>query len=134
MLNFININSRLSDVTSSSEFLTRFLYYEDALSQIIKHPCGLGHQGWWTIQPVIQTGVYDCQYVHSAPLQIMLDVGILPCILLVILIIKTLFDKKVSSMEKVILLFMLAHAMIDFDFEFLVIIYLINLLFGESLG
>lgn len=128
LLNFLNINSRLSDVTSSSEFLTRFLYYEDALSQIIKHPCGLGHQGWWTIQPVIQTGVYDCQYVHSAPLQIMLDVGILPCILLVILIIKTLFDKKVSSMEKVILLFMLAHAMIDFDFEFLVIIYLITIL------
>ena len=125
LLNFININSRLSDVTSSSEFLTRFLYYEDAITQIIKHPFGLGHQGWWTIQSTIQTGVYDCQYVHNAPLQIMLDVGIIPCLLLIVLIFKTLFDKKVTAMEKVILLFLLVHAMIDFDFEFLSIIYLI---------
>lgn len=128
LLNFININSRLSDVTSSSEFLTRFLYYKDAITQILKHPFGLGHQGWWTIQSTVQTGVYDCQYVHNAPIQIMLDVGIIPCLLLIALIFKTLFDKKVTAMEKIILLFILAHSMIDFDFEFLAIVYLILLL------
>lgn len=128
ILNSINISSRLENMASSSEFLTRFLYYHDAIIQILKHPFGLGHQGWWTIQSTIQTSVYDCQYVHNAPLQIMLDVGILPCLLLIVLIFKTLFDKKVSVMEKVILLFLLAHAMIDFDFEFLAIVYLIVLI------
>ncbi|MBO5179075.1 MAG: O-antigen ligase family protein [Clostridia bacterium] len=128
LLNSINISSRLENMVSSSEFMTRFLYYYDAAIQIMKHPFGLGHQGWWTIQSTIQTGVYDCQYVHNAPLQIMLDVGIIPCLLLIILIFKTLFDKKVSAMEKVILLFILAHAMIDFDFEFLAIVYLIVLM------
>ena len=73
-------------MTSSSEFVSRLIYYEDSLSMIAKHPLGLGYEGFWYNQAKEQTGVYSSKYVHSSILQVGLDYGIAPTIALFIIL------------------------------------------------
>jgi hypothetical protein len=123
------INNRLENVTvKSSEFVNRIIYFEDAARLILKNPFGYGFLGWWNIQGYEQTGVYDCVYVHNSALQVMLDVGVVPAILLMILLINSFFSKKVSLKEKLLLVIILGHSLIDFDMEFLILQYFIFLI------
>lgn len=106
---------------NSGEWLLRLLYYKDALRMTVKNIFGYGYMAWWYMQEGLQSGAYDTQYVHNGLLQIVVDVGIIPALLIVITFIMGFFDKKVTARDRVLMLVILGHSLIDFNMEFLAI-------------
>jgi len=76
---------------------------------------------WWYMQEGFQTGAYDAQFVHNGLLQVALDVGIIPALLIISTFIIGFFDKKGEARDKVLMLIILGHSLIDFNMEFLAI-------------
>lgn len=113
--------------TSSGTLLGRLLYFKDAIRVIIKHPFGLGYMGYYFSQGSFQTGVYSNQYVHNELLQVMLDIGWIPALLGVVCIVKALFCKKKAMKQKVIIFTIVLHSMMDFDFQYLGILFILML-------
>ena len=106
---------------TSGTFLVRLLYYKDALLQIVKHPFGLGYMGYYAMEPSFQTGRYAVTYVHNGLLQLMLDVGWVPALLMAAAFIKAIFCKETSPAARGVLLVILTHCMLDFDLQYSVI-------------
>ncbi|MBE6562329.1 MAG: O-antigen ligase family protein [Ruminococcaceae bacterium] len=104
---------------SSSTFIGRFLYFKDALPIILEHPFGTGYLGYYYLQQEFQTGLYSVRYVHNDILQLALDVGIIPALLFVASIIRSIFSKNTSGTLRIILLVFTAHALFDFDLQFI---------------
>ena len=102
-----------------STFWGRLLYFKDALGQIAKHPLGLGYYGYRAALGSFQTGVYQLAFVHNGLLQILLDVGWLPAVLLCAAVIRAVCSKGSPAWQKMLLLILAAHSMMDFDFQFL---------------
>lgn len=111
-----------------STFVGRLLYYSDALPIIAKHPFGLGYLGYYYIQQSIQTGVYSVMFIHNDFLQLLLDVGWLPCLLFAASIVKSFFRRGNSAGNRIILLTFVLHCLFDFDLQF-VSMYFVLLLF-----
>lgn len=118
----------------SSTLLGRFLYARDAWFMLLKHPMGLGYMGYYYLQPQFQTGVYITRFVHQEFLQIGLDAGIPAMLAFLFICIRSFFSQRTAKMEKMILAVILIHACFDFDFQYLIILYLLmmTLDFGES--
>lgn len=114
-----------SEMFESSEFLTRLLYYKDGIDMVKDNPLGYGYMGWYYKQVEVQTGVYDAKYVHNSVLQVMLDVGIIPTISLVALLFIIFFDKKQTVINRLLLVLILGHSLIDIDLEYLFFIFMI---------
>lgn len=113
------IVERLASISlEESTFVGRFLYFRDAFPVILKQPFGLGFMGYYYVQQSIQTGVYSVMFIHNDFLQILLDIGWIPFLLLVIAVIKSLVNKKISFYEKLILLVMVLHSCFDFNLQF----------------
>ena len=119
--NFNTIGRYLTISTASRSLQERILYYKDAIPLILRHPFGLGYMGYSYIQPQIQTGIYQASFVHNDFLQMALDIGIIPVILLVIAIIKSLISKDNSLVFKLFLITIALHLLIDFDLQFMII-------------
>jgi len=117
------VNNRIATTSgNSSEWLLRILYYKDALRLISQNIFGYGHMAWWYMQEGFQTGVYDAQYVHNGLLQVAIDAGIIPALLIVVIFIKAFFEKNRNVRDKILMVVILGHAFIDFDMEFLAIL------------
>ncbi len=101
-----------------STFAGRLLYYRDALPVILKNPFGLGYMGYYYIERSIQTGVYAIKYIHNDALQLLLDVGVVPFVLYLTAIVKSLISKKLSLYYKVILSTIFLHSLFDMDLQF----------------
>lgn len=119
MKNF-GVSNRISS-GNSSEWLLRVLYYKDALRMFVKNIFGHGYMAWWYMQEGLQTGAYDAQFVHNGLLQIVVDVGIIPAVFIVSTFIIGFFDKKVVVRDRVLMLIILGHSLIDFNMEFMAI-------------
>ena len=117
--NFSTVGRFLTTALNESTFLGRLLYYKDALPVILKHPFGLGYMGYYFSQTSFQTGVYSVMFVHNELLQILLDVGWIPAILIIVSVFETLFSKKVPKVRKIILFVCCLHSMLDFDLQFI---------------
>ena len=76
---------------------------------------------WWYMQEGLQTGAYDAQFVHNGLLQIVVDAGVIPALLIVATFIIGFFDKKITARDRVLMLIILGHSLIDFNMEFLAI-------------
>lgn len=96
----------------------RILYYKDALPVILRHPWGLGYMGYRALETTFQTSRYTVSFVHSGLLQMLLDIGWIPALLFVISITQTLFSSKTTPINKIGLLVLSAHALVDFDLQF----------------
>lgn len=119
---------RLASVSvNASTLLGRLLYWKDAVLVILKHPFGLGYLGYYVSQGSFQTGVYSVRWVHNDVLQLLLDVGWIPVVLAAIAVIKALLSKRTNAMQRVVILILLVHCMVDFDLEF-VFMYFVFLL------
>ncbi|MCL2152769.1 MAG: O-antigen ligase family protein [Oscillospiraceae bacterium] len=124
---------RASDVSfSSGEWLTRLAYYYDGIRLLPRKLFGMGHLGWWYIQPQIQTSVYDVRFIHCWPLQVALDIGVVPALLLMGSAVLLFFDKRVDFRGKLLLILICGHALIDFDLNFLPVAFLIVMLIPHS--
>lgn len=51
----------------------RLLYMKDGVRLLAGHPMGVGWLGWFYLQRMIQTGVYNVRFVHNDLLQLALD-------------------------------------------------------------
>lgn len=102
---------------SASTFLGRLLYARDALPLILGHPLGLGYLGYPLLQGSVQTGVYSVTHLHNEPLQLLLDVGWLPGIAFLLALVRG-FGKQNSPRNRGMLLLLLGHSLLDFDFQF----------------
>ncbi|MDD7404089.1 MAG: O-antigen ligase family protein [Butyribacter sp.] len=103
--------------TNFSTLYGRLLYWQDGLSLAIKHPFGMGYLGYYYKQNEIQTGVYTVRYVHNDLLQWVLDIGWIPAIVLLLIIILAICNKKRPFLEKLLLSVILLHSMMEFDLE-----------------
>lgn len=120
----------LSMAGNASTFWGRLLYDRDAVKMIVTHPLGMGYYGYYFVQQEMQTGVYSVVSAHNELLQIMLDIGIVPAFLVYGAILRSLLAKGISERNRIILAVMLVHSLFDYDFQFLVM-YFVLLLFLE---
>ena len=109
--------NRLDSLMNGSTFYGRLLYYMDALPQILKHPFGMGYYGYYYTQGSFQTGVYSVVHIHNDLLQIMLDIGWIPALLSIVMIVRAFIKSDIQS--KMIILMMTLHLLFDFDMQFI---------------
>ena len=106
--------------TNAGTFLGRLLYYQDALPVILKNPFGLGYLGYKATQGSFQNAYYTVTFVHNGLLQMLLDIGWIPAILMTAAFLTALLRKKTPAPQKLLLLVILGHCMLDFDLQFFV--------------
>lgn len=119
---------------TESTFIGRLLYYFDAFPLILRHPFGLGYMGYYYVQQSIQTGVYSVMFIHNDFLQLLLDVGWIPCLLFVVGIIKSFFRKGNSAGKRIILLTVFLHCLFDFDLQFISMFFILLLFLNYNDG
>lgn len=119
---------------TESTFVGRLLYYFDAFPLILRHPFGLGYMGYYYVQQSIQTGVYSVMFIHNDFLQLLLDVGWIPCLLFVVEIIKSFFRKGNSAGKRIILLTVFLHCLFDFDLQFISMFFILLLFLNYNDG
>lgn len=119
---------------TESTFIGRLLYYFDAFPLILRHPFGLGYMGYYYVQQSIQTGVYSVMFIHNDFLQLLLDVGWIPCLLFVVGIIKSFFRKGNSACKRIILLTVFLHCLFDFDLQFISMFFILLLFLNYNDG
>ena len=118
--------ARLATVfTTNSTFWGRLLYWKDAIGLIVRTPLGLGWQGYYYIQPAIQTGVYTTMYVHNDLLQAFLDGGWIAGIAFGTLMIWQIKNSSYQLMLSALFL----HSMVDINFQYTAIWFVAILLF-----
>lgn len=118
----------LTTSLSSSTFLGRFLYFRDALPVIAAHPFGLGYMGYFYAQGTFQTGVYSVVHVHNDLLQILLDIGWIPAILLIASVASALRRYHQEKTSPVLLIVLCLHCLFDFDLQYMSVALLLFLL------
>ena len=112
---------RFADISlSASTFLGRLLYARDAIPLILQHPFGLGYYGYYYIQQSIQTGVYSVVNVHNELLQMFLDVGVIPVVLMSAAVLRSVLAKHTNARNRLVLVILILHSLFDYDFQFLV--------------
>lgn len=116
----------------SSTFLGRLLYARDAWPVILKNPQGLGYGGYVYVQGTIQTGVYSVRHVHNELLQILLDVGWIPAILMVAALGSAFRYQCFSG--RLIVGVLTIHCLFDFDLQFVAMDLLLALLLDVEHG
>lgn len=121
-----SVGRYLTSSLTSSTFVGRLLYFKDAIPVILKHPFGLGYLGYYFSQGSFQTGVYSIQNVHNELLQILLDVGWIPCGFLIAALIQTLYKCKDMSI-RILVLVAFMHCMLDFDIQFVAFAFILIL-------
>ena len=68
-------------VLAASEFQERLVYYSDALRIVRDHALlGVGGDGWRSVQYGYQSACYSVGLVHSYPLQVVLDAGVVAAV------------------------------------------------------
>ena len=125
---------RLSKLMLDSSTLNgRFLYWQDAIPLLWKYPFGLGYMGYYFLQSQIQTGNYVTKFVHNDFLQIGLDVGVIPLLVMIGIVLKTLISKQTKRREKIVLLILSIHSLFDFDLQFVCMV-MIGIMCLEDAG
>jgi len=118
-LGLLSQADRFTQVSATSgTFLVRLLYYRDAMPAILTHPFGIGYMGYPAIEGTIQTGRYSVTYIHNGFLQLLLEIGWIPAVLLAFVLLRSLISRKTALSRRLLLLAVLAHCMLDFDLQF----------------
>ena len=125
--------ARLFQITLDSSTLNgRILYWRDGIEVLKQHPLGLGYMGYYFLQPQFQTGNYVTRYVHNDFLQCGLDAGIISMIVLLVIMIKGLMDRKNTRKNRLILILILLHSLFDFDLQYASIFCIMLMHLGEN--
>ncbi|MBN2220775.1 MAG: O-antigen ligase family protein, partial [Vallitaleaceae bacterium] len=108
---------------SSSEWLSRLLYYEDGLHMIWVRPFGYGHLGYYYAQRYYQSGAsYHVKFIHNGALQLALDFG-LPLLLLLVYFFFKVLRKGINDWQgkKILILGTIGffgHCLVDINLQF----------------
>lgn len=125
--NYYTVGRFLTSSVNESTLVGRILYYKDALPIILKHPFGLGYLGYSYIIGASQTGVYSVVFVHNELLQFLLDIGWIPVLVFLVALLKTLFSKRTDFCQKLVLSLLCTHALLDFDFQYISLLFVLLL-------
>ncbi len=104
---------------SESTFVGRLLYVVDALPLVWRHPFGMGYMGYFYTQMSVQTGVYTVAYIHNDFVQLMLDIGWVPALACAAALTAFLLRRDVTVLQKLPVVTLCAHALLDFDLQFI---------------
>lgn len=126
------VSGKLNLENSLSTMYGRFLYWMDSLRIILKHPFGLGYYGYYFTQGEYQTGVYTVMNAHNEYIQMALDIGVIPAIMFVVMIIRQIFDKQKEIRDKIAIALLALHAFADYDFQFIAMWFVSLLFFSKS--
>lgn len=130
--NYEVIGRYLTSSLKSSTFVGRFLYFSDAIPQIIRHPLGFGYYGYRSVQGSFQTGVYSVVHIHNDLLQILLDIGWLPAAAAIWAVV-CFFRRKPSLRIAAAASAIMLHSLFDFDLQFVSIdLILLAMLFAND--
>ena len=132
--NFDTVGRFLKTSLTESTFLGRLLYYKDGLSLIANHPFGLGYLGYYFSEQTIQTGLYSIRYIHNDFLQLMLDVGWIPAVGFIYVIVRAFFLKGAGLRKRLIIFVTAAHISFDFDLQFVSVFVLFVLILDDEKG
>lgn len=119
---------------NESTFVGRLLYVRDALALLRRYPFGTGYLGYYYLEQSVQTGVYSVRYLHNDFLQIFLDVGWIPGLLILAAFVKQLISAKTDGNRKIILLALFLHGLFDFDLQFAAMAMVVMLFLSEADG
>lgn len=117
-----SIGRFLTTSLHSSTLLGRLLYAQDALPVILRHPFGLGYRSYTYMQGSFQTGVYSVQAVHNDFLQLMLDAGWVPALLIAAAVVRRLFQRDNALRRRLLLAVICLHGLFDFSLQYLAIL------------
>lgn len=117
-----SIGRFLTTSLHSSTLLGRLLYAQDALPVILRHPFGLGYRSYTYMQGSFQTGVYSVQTVHNDFLQLMLDAGWVPALLIAAAVVRSLFRWSSTLRRRLLLAVICLHGLFDFSLQYLAIL------------
>lgn len=119
---------------TASEWQTRLLYYKDAFFMIKAKPLGYGSYGYMYAQKAFQTGsLYHVKFVHSSLIQAFIDRGLLGGVILGIFMIYVVAIRKYEFKQRLLVIVLLGHSLIDVDLQFSYIwILIIVLLMKEN--
>lgn len=117
---------QITDTSVSS----RFMYMKDAIKLILKNPIiGYGGEAFNYLHKTIQDSYYSTAEVHSFPLQIFLEngiLGILTYIAIIIYIIKYIIQKKEKTILEIGIILALGilimHSAMDFDMSYVYVV------------
>ena len=114
---------RMADISlHSSTFLGRLLYAQDSFQLIRRFPFGLGAFGYSYVNGITATGLYQIKYVHQALLQLILDIGIGPAVVFLVILIYGIKKAHIHVNPYVpIMVLAMLHAMFDIDMEYMTI-------------
>lgn len=115
----------------SSTLLGRILYWKDGLNLLLENIFGYGYMGYSYKIYEIQTGMYYTKFVHNDYLQMALDIGIIPLVIFIIFLVKSLFSKNNSKLNKIILIAIIIHMFLEFDLQFMIIFYILLMCLEE---
>lgn len=130
--NTANIARITTLFTSSSTIYGRALYNFDGMTQLLKKPFGMGYLGFYYIQNKIQTGHYSVRYIHNDWLQIGLDIGLVPMLLILVILIKNLWNMRKNNPYFIVLLVLVLQGCMEFNIEYSVIGLVIMLCLEEE--
>lgn len=103
----------------ASTMLGRFLYMMDALKLLKSHFFGMGAGGYEYVQGTVATGFYQVRYVHNDFLQIGLDIGVIPMIIVVGVVLWGIITCK-DKQNRLVLLVLALHGLVDIDMEYMI--------------
>lgn len=132
--NVTNIGRFLSISFKRSTFQGRLLYYRDALPIAAKNPMGTGFLGFYYLQQSVQTGLYSVRYVHNDLLQLALDAGWIPAILITAAAARSFFKKGAGVRKRLLIGVMGLHSLMDMDFQFTAVLMMFVLLLDIDKG
>lgn len=112
---------RIGEMTlGASELQTRFIYYKDGLRMFFLKPFGYGYLGYLYEQRAFQTAVYFVKFIHNSFLQVSLDAGIIGLLGFVGVLVISVLRRNIPITQRFIILIIIGHSIIDFDFQFLI--------------
>lgn len=118
-----------------SSFVSRLIYWHDALRLLWQNPFGIGVYGWEQQQYQAASAIYSVKYVHNSYLQIALDGGVFSLLAVVVVMALGLFNtirQFIRTHQRVYLLciFLIAligiHAFFDFDFSYSTVLLILG--------
>lgn len=119
---------RLAALSPSSSSLNgRLLSWLDGLTLLKVHPMGIGRGGYLYLQPLVQTGPYTLRHIHNEYLQAALDGGLLSGLLLAGLVLCLILRKGIPFRERLVMIAIAAHAVIDFDLQYTAVAFILLL-------
>ena len=106
-------------VLTDRSVVERGLFWKDAFMYALHHPFGKGEYAFYYVQKEIQSAAYYAIDVHNDFIQMAVEIGFVPAVLFVAMLVKSFFSKSTTLLHKLVLAAISTHAFFDYDLQFI---------------